>query len=46
MKWGRAVRLALNELGRCHEQCRRQQERIEHVLDEVEEAFEELRRGP
>ena len=40
--WGRAVRLALNELVRCHNYCFAQQARIEAVLREAEAAFEEL----
>ena len=44
-RWGNAARRASNELVRCHEQCRRQQERIETVLAEAEAAFEELKRS-
>lgn len=41
-RWGRAVRLALNELIRLREECCRQQFRIESVLERARDAFDSL----
>ena|SRR5438105_1101972 len=43
-RWGRAVRLALNELVRCQGEACKQAERIDAVLSKVETAFRELQR--